>query len=370
MGNLGMTLFEAQMRDRMQREAVVRQQQAQQSATNQLQEQVGWDRAFKERDQVAGQEEAKHKRALDWAQLKGSAAGIEGRAADPMDTPDEENQAEAYRQFAGAETGFKQGQAQAANEAAVGKLMIGDRRARELAEQQHFDRMMGLQQTEASQKENRSLREEIHQDNLRRAYSQQELTRQIANMGNIQREEFNTRDDVEKAGKQLQPQAGMQNNLITIAGALDEYKQNRDISGVGMVAGRVPNWAAGFTSGAKGIAIRSAIEQTNLDLQKVDSGLAIGERETVRRLAASLLDPSLPDEQVARGLRQLLAKAAQARRSVQAGFRPEVTARLKSQGGLLGADVPGWSPAHQAIQELFDSNKIDEDRYNEELDNL
>jgi hypothetical protein len=341
MANIGMTLFELQARDQLARQAQLRQQEQEQSAANVLQEQVGWDRAFKERDQLVAHQDKKEGRALDWAKLKGQASGITGTPLEQFETPDEQSQAEAYRQYEGADRGYNQNMKRMAEEAAWAQLGYKENQSNYRAGLISADRAASLSSREETGRLNREQNLNIANNRLQLGYHNSGLQDEDRDAGRAQAYEIFGVKDVAAGAKTLGARSGVQQHLETLAEAMSK---SDDIAGVGLLAGQVPDRFTRFISGEDAPRYRAAAKSLVAELLKANSGLTSTQQEQVRTIEAMMMAPNRADQDFILGIRQLMKYEKQARVSLEAGIRPETLQTLRGRGMPSSINVPNIRP--------------------------
>lgn len=140
--------------------------------------------------------------------------------------------------------------------------------------------------------------------------------------------------DVQKAGKDLEPNAQMKADLETVIGAAKES----DIPGVGVIAGRLPDWLLS----AEGVQTRQAAQRLMNGILRATSGAAVTPSEAERQLAARGMGPGATEQSFRLGLQALAKEAQSAMARTQAKYRPEVLGELEARGGVLARDMPTY----------------------------
>lgn len=140
--------------------------------------------------------------------------------------------------------------------------------------------------------------------------------------------------DVQKAGKDLEPNAQMKADLETVIAAAEES----DIPGVGVVAGRLPDWLLS----SEGVQTRQAAQRLMNGILRAASGQAVTPSEAERQLAARGMGPGATEQSFRLGLQALAKEAQSAMTRTQAKYRPQVLDELGSRGGVLAKDMPTY----------------------------
>lgn len=347
MGGLGPTLFELQVRDRMQREAALRQQQQQQSATNQLQEQGNWDRAFKERDQVVAADTAKHNQALDWAKLKGQAAGISGAPLEDQVTPDEQSEAEANQAYAGATTGHANDIAKRAQAAAWAQLGFKEGNNNYRAQMGSQDRQAALEQKAQQGLLTRAQQRELAEMRNATALRGQNISDQNSDLNRAQMLEIFGDKQTNAVGKDLSEYGDIAGPLKRLS-ALGQ--QEGDLAGIGLFD--APRAAIGFGP-QEGVANRRDAQMLHNAYLHALSGGAVTPTESQRAEIATGMGKMATENQFRNGVRALTEIMQQTMTNRQAKYDPSAVQRYGSRGGVTAAQLPGYKgPAGQNVQQL------------------
>lgn len=137
---------------------------------------------------------------------------------------------------------------------------------------------------------------------------------------------------------------------VTLRQLEDSVAGDSDISGVGPVAGRLPN----FIAGEEGRTVRRRALQVSMALLRAQSGAQVSDQEAERFLQSIGLNPTATEDEWRNGLVELRRRHAAAVNSVQAGFggpqSPTVRAFERSGGvsGLATDEVRGVTSLRRA----------------------
>lgn len=319
MPSIGETIFETSLRQQAQRQAQLAQQQMQDrqdKATAFSQMQAVQDGERKNKDQEHGQ-------ALDWAKLKGEAAGIKGQANETYDTPDETNQAEAYRQFSDATTGLDLNK--------LGQNLDVKRAAQVQAEQQ-FLQTMGykvgaLGQAASIADQNRRSREDIAMRRRAVMMRGQDISNHNAEEGRILTNNLFGATQEKALGKDMVPFESMKRDLDV----LNKFATTPDTA-QGPVLGRIPTWMPGMSDDT--VNARQAMTRQTAAILHKDSGASASDKERVSKIAEFALSPTATRQQLRLGVQALNEITQRTLAAAQRGYRPDVVQGYQNKGGL------------------------------------
>lgn len=141
--------------------------------------------------------------------------------------------------------------------------------------------------------------------------------------------------DVRDLSKALGDLPAMRNNMEILADIANE----EDIPGVGLIAGRMPN----FAKSERGQLATQAALSIMAAYMKQTSGAAVSEPEAKRLLAARGINPAGSESEFRLGVRRLLTEIRDAARATEARADPRALELARQRGVVTSDDLPQWS---------------------------
>lgn len=136
---------------------------------------------------------------------------------------------------------------------------------------------------------------------------------------------------IEVLSKRTEGAPALRNDLAT----LDKYAAEKDIPGVGPLAGRMPN----ILTSDEGIEVRQAAKGVLSTLIREKSGTAASDREVERLMEELGMGDGATEAQFRLGLTRLRQQAVDTLKTKEAGARPEAVQEARRRGLVTSDDL-------------------------------